>query len=75
MELGRNERGLPALYGCVRFRDGFDPDDSQVSIHVPPQFTDGLGRTYVRPIRHVAITDYPVIPGLGRFEALAAPVP
>lgn len=43
-----------------------------VSIYVPPKFTDGKGRTYNRPIRHVALTSYPVIPGLGEFEAVAA---
>ncbi len=43
-----------------------------VSIFVPPKFTDGKGRIYNRPIRHVALTSYPVIPGLGEFEAVAA---
>ena len=43
-----------------------------VSIFVPPKFTDGKGVTYRRPIRHVALTSYPVIPGLGEFEAVAA---
>jgi len=43
-----------------------------VSIFVPPKFVDGKGNTYARPIRHVALTPFPVIPGLGEFEAVAA---
>jgi hypothetical protein len=72
LELSRNDRGLTALYGWLRFRGDYDPGDAQVSIYVPLEVTDGLGRKYFRPIRHVALTDYPVIPGLGRFEAIAA---
>jgi hypothetical protein len=43
-----------------------------VSIYSPLEWTDGTGNTYVRPILHVALTAYPLIPGLKDFEELAA---
>jgi hypothetical protein len=46
--------------------------ENDVSVFVPPEFTDGEGNTYVRPIRHLALTPYPVIPGLGNFQAISA---
>jgi hypothetical protein len=39
---------------------------------MPHKFHDGHGNEYVRPIRHVAITDYPVVPGLDKFKPIAA---
>lgn len=75
MEKDLNERGLPALFGIVEFADEEAEKlarTANVSIFVPNEFTDGKGKTYARPIRHTAITDYPVIPGLGKFQAIAA---
>lgn len=45
---------------------------NDVSIYCPVEYTDGAGNMYFRPIVHVALTPYPVIPGLKEFEALAA---
>lgn len=45
---------------------------SDVSIYAPPNFTDGKGNTYQRPILHVALCTDPVIPGLGGFVPIAA---
>ncbi len=45
---------------------------SDVSIYSPPEYTDGKGNRYVRPITHVALVTNPVVPGLKGFEALAA---
>jgi len=47
-------------------------ETNDVSIYVPPTFTDGKGVTYKRPITHVAVVPDPVLPGLGKFERLAA---
>lgn len=75
-ETGLNSRGIPALYGIVRFRDKEAAKmarSTNVSIYVPePPVYDGLGNEYKYPIRHVALTDYPVIPKLEGFEAIAA---
>lgn len=45
---------------------------NHVSIFVPPEFPDGKGNIYKRPIRHIALTPTPVIPGLGDWESVAA---
>lgn len=42
---------------------------AKVSVFVPPEFTDEHGHTFSRPIRHVALTDYPVLNGLDGFLA------
>jgi hypothetical protein len=45
---------------------------NDVSVYVPTSFTDGKGNTYARPITHVAITTYPVVPGMGPFVPIVA---
>lgn len=45
---------------------------NDVSVYIPHEKKDGQGRLYHRPITHVALTPYPVIPGLGDFQAVAA---
>ncbi len=45
---------------------------NDVSIFSPPEWVDGEGNLYIRPILHVALTPCPLIPGLKGFEALAA---
>ncbi len=73
--VAKNLRGLPALFMKAKFRDEEAAKlakTAQVSIFSPPEFVDGKGVRYVRPIRHVALTDYPVIPSLQGFESIAA---
>lgn len=69
-------RGENAVYAYIRFRDPKAEElaaSTQVSLFCPPEFTDGKGKKYIRPIRHVALTDYPLVPDLGGFEkAIAA---
>lgn len=70
-----NEDGQPALFCYVRFSSPEYAEqfkDSNVSLFMPPKWTNGRGRTYRKPITHVAITDYPVIPDLSKFSAVAA---
>jgi hypothetical protein len=72
---GINKSGLPALYGKFSFRDQDSANlakTADVSIFVTDDYTDGRGNSYKRPIRHVALTDYPVIPALEKFQPLAA---
>lgn len=75
-EVGVNDKGKNALYGVMRFRDHDAAKlaaSTDVSIFVPEDsFTDGLGNKYTYAIKHVALTDYPVIPGLSDFKAIAA---
>lgn len=74
-ELGTNREGIPALFSRIQFRDAEAAKlalTADVSIYVPPEFVSGNKKRYVRPIRHVALTDYPVIPGLDGFEVIVA---
>jgi len=45
---------------------------ANVSIYAEPTFTDGNGKSYDWPIRHVALTTDPVITNLGPFVPIAA---
>ena len=70
------DREANALFAYIKFRD---PETaaalaktSQVSLYSPPDFIDGKGVKYKRPIRHIAITDYPVIPDLRGWETVTA---
>lgn len=45
---------------------------NDVSLWSPPEWVDGKGVKYTRPIVHVALTPYPVVPGLQGFESIAA---
>lgn len=45
---------------------------NDVSVFSPPEWRGGDGHVYKRPILHVALTPYPVVPGLKGFETIAA---
>ena len=45
---------------------------TDVSLYSPPSWKDGLGNTYSRPIRHVALTQQPVIADLDAFTLVAS---
>lgn len=75
LEKDVNEKGKPALYSVFKYRDAEAEKalkDSDISIYVPPEMKAGNGKTYQRPIRHIAFTDYPVIPDLGKRQVIAA---
>lgn len=73
-ERGKDSQGRDSLFQIVEFVDPKYESlaaSSNVSIFVPPSFRSGKGTPYERPIRHTAFTDYPVIPGLEPFQAIA----
>lgn len=73
--VGKNSRGEPALFLDIEFADAQSASlakTTQVSIFSPPSWQDGLGNTYSRPIRHVALTQQPVIPKLDAFTLIAS---
>jgi len=73
LRAGEDEKGRYALFGKIKFNSKEDAErGNQVSVFVPPSYTDGLGNKYYRPVRHVALTDYPVVPGLQGFEKVLA---
>jgi len=64
-----------SLFGTIEFADDEAAklaSRTDVSIYSPPEFVDGKGNKYYRPITHVALTTQPVVTGLGAFEMLAA---
>lgn len=70
-----NSRGQAALFLDIEFADEKAAQlakTTQVSIYSPPSWTDGLGNTYDRPVRHVALTQQPVIPKLDAFTLIAS---
>jgi|SRR6185437_6858294 len=70
-----NRRGQPALFAYIKWRRPEYKEqfrESDVSLFMPHEFTSGVGKRYARPIRHVAITDYPVVPALSKFSDVAA---
>jgi len=72
MEKRTDSQGRVGLFGRIDFRDEEAAKLSvtaKVSIFVPPSYTDQHGNTYAHPIRHVALTDYPVINQLDGFIA------
>jgi hypothetical protein len=71
----RNSKGKDALYLHVKFSDEEAKKvglRSNVSVGVPPLSYDGLGRRYTNPLRHLAATSAPVVPGLDPWQAIAA---
>ena len=70
-----DSKGRLGLFSQTKFRDAEAAKlakTAQTSLYCPPKFEDGAKNEYVRPIRHVALTDYPVIPGLDGFTPIAA---
>jgi len=75
LEVKPNERGGKSLFGMVEFADEESArlaNTAQVSVFSPPEWIDGQGTRFERPLRHVALTDYPVIPGLAPFSIVAS---
>lgn len=74
-EVALNSRKESALFLDIEFADEKAAQlakTTQVSIFSPPSWTDGLGNTYSRPVRHVALTQQPVIPNLDAFTLIAS---
>ena len=76
MELSKTVEGLDSLVGYFQFASEEAEKlatNSQVSVYVVPEFSDGKGNKYEGGvIRHVALTTTPVIPALTNFEIAAS---
>jgi hypothetical protein len=71
----RDSKNRISLFARLRFVDEDAAKlarSTDVSLFSPPSFKLGNGYVSKRPITHVALTDYPVVPGLDGFETLAA---
>jgi hypothetical protein len=70
-----DSQGRIGMFGRLEFltvEDAKLAKSTDVSIYSPPSYQMGNGYTANRPITHVALTDYPVVPGLDPFATLAA---
>lgn len=70
-----DSKGRIGMFATLEFLDAEAAKlarSTDVSIYSPPTYQMGNGYTANRPITHVALTDYPVVPGLDPFETLAA---
>lgn len=70
-----DSKGRLGLFSITEFRDEESAKlakSTQTSIYAPPTYTDGKGVQYTYPVRHVALTTVPVIPGLDGFTPIAA---
>lgn len=69
-EVGKNSKGEDALFTYCEFA----PDHvglaqtAEVSVHIPPAWTDGKKNEYTWPLRHVALTQKPIVHGMSDFE-------
>ncbi len=73
VEVKENAKGVPSLYAKVKFHNEDFRDKglrNDVSVLCPPKFKDADGDTYEYPLRHLALTSKPVVPGLEGFEPL-----
>jgi len=73
-EKAPNKDNELALFAVAEFADEKAAElakTAQVSLYCVDEY-ECQGVKFKAPIRHIAFTDYPVIPGLGKFEALAA---
>lgn len=69
-----DSKGRTSLFAKLKFKDvecakAFK--DSHVSLYSPPVVKHG-DKTFIRPIRHICFTDYPVIGGLDPLTTIAA---
>jgi hypothetical protein len=74
-EKGVNKKGKKSLYSVIEFATEEAAKlakTSDVSIYSPETYEMGNGYIALRPITHVALTDYPLVPGLEDFETIAA---
>lgn len=66
-----NSRGQDSLHAKISFDNEAAVElamANDVSALIPPKFVDGRGNHYDWPLRHVAITATPVLPGLDNWS-------
>ena len=74
-EKGVNKQGKKSLYSVIEFADEEAAKlalTADVSIYSPETYEMGNGYIALRPITHLALTDYLLVPGLEDFETISA---
>lgn len=75
LELGTDSKGRDALYFVGRFCDADAAklaSTADVSLNAVENYSDANGNNYGPALTHIALTDYPVLPDLGRWEIAAS---
>lgn len=70
----QDSKGRTSLFARLKFKDlecAKEFKDSQVSLYSPPVYYHQK-QAFIRPIRHIAFTDYPVIGDLDPLTTIAA---
>lgn len=73
-ETGLDEKGRYSLFFICSFGDEEKAKVAPVSgcsIYQPASYANGVGKRYVRPIRHLMLTTSSTIPDMGKFIALS----
>jgi len=73
VKVKKNNRGEDALFGRIKFNNAKVAEQGKnldVSVGIPPKFVDGKKNVYEWPLRHVALTAKPIVPGMQRFEPI-----
>ena len=70
-EMRRNSNYLEADIEFLNSKEAENARKGGVSVWIPPHFQNAK-RKYLRPIMHVSLTSYPMIPGLGNFDLICA---
>lgn len=74
LEKDKDSKGRVSLFARLKFKDvklANDLKDSQVSIYSPPVYHHNK-KTFIRPIRHICFTDYPVVGDLDPLTIAAS---
>lgn len=75
LELAKDDKGRDSAFAHIEFDDEEAEKtykNSDVSVWVPPSYTVSTSKkTYSWPLRHVALTNNPVLPGMQPFQAIA----
>ena len=73
-EVGPDDKGRYSLFFICEFGDTEKAKVAPVadcSVYQPPSYANGVGKRYVRPIRHLMLTTASTIPDMGKFVALS----
>ena len=73
-EVGPDDKGRYSLFFICEFGDAEKAKVAPVadcSVYQPPSYANGVGKRYVRPIRHLMLTTASTIPDMGKFVALS----
>ena len=73
-----DDKGRYSMFFVCEFGDEKKAELATVadcSIFQPPSYVSGVGKQYIRPVRHLMLTTAPTIPDMAKFVALSLVTP